>query len=360
MKTIIYGLILSAMAVAAPSRALGAYTVIDLGSLGGPSYPIGSNNDRQVLGRSYITNFVGNLTQHGFVWDPRHGLRELRTVVGLDTTNTPACLDNQGRIGFNMNSRGYLWHPVSGLTDLNAGATNGQPLKTITRISEAGHILGVLGGECYLQEGDALQQFTGFQSVAALNRHGWVWGRDHLGPATAPFRGHALFWDATNGFRNLGVLPGKATAMVEGLNSHGHAVGWSAEFAAYFGTLVPAIATASFWTGASLTPLPPPTWRRESWFTNTQAHAINDAGQIVGRAHYSLHSLATPYLPDGDAVLWTNGVPVNLNTLLPLDSGWVLQSANAINNHGDIVGYGLHHGQTRAYLCSRPTPGRRH
>jgi probable HAF family extracellular repeat protein len=43
---------------------------------------------------------------------------------------------------------------------------------------------------------------------------------------------------------------------------------------------------------------------------------------------------------------------VDLNTLLPLNSGWVLMEANDINDNGQITGYGLHNGVGRAFRLS--------
>src|SRR6185503_7829555 len=44
--------------------------------------------------------------------------------------------------------------------------------------------------------------------------------------------------------------------------------------------------------------------------------------------------------------------------LIPQDSGWTLISARGINNQGQIVGFGTHNGQTRAFLLtpSQPPP----
>ena len=38
--------------------------------------------------------------------------------------------------------------------------------------------------------------------------------------------------------------------------------------------------------------------------------------------------------------------------MIPAGSGWALQSANGINDRGQIVGTGLHNGHTRAYLLT--------
>lgn len=72
-----------------------------------------------------------------------------------------------------------------------------------------------------------------------------------------------------------------------------------------------------------------------------KASAINDAGVIVGSADFGggTHAfLAT-----------TTSAMVDLNSLLPANSGWVLKTANDINRHGVIVGEGLFNGAQSAY-----------
>lgn len=63
--------------------------------------------------------------------------------------------------------------------------------------------------------------------------------------------------------------------------------------------------------------------------------SINDKGQMVG-----------------DHWLWHDGYSDDLNTLLPALSGWRVIQAAAINNKGQIAGYGKFQGQTRAFLLT--------
>lgn len=42
----------------------------------------------------------------------------------------------------------------------------------------------------------------------------------------------------------------------------------------------------------------------------------------------------------------------DLNNLIPASSGWVLVEANAINNTGQITGYGLKGGHNHAFLLT--------
>jgi hypothetical protein len=46
---------------------------------------------------------------------------------------------------------------------------------------------------------------------------------------------------------------------------------------------------------------------------------------------------------------------IDLNTLIPVGSGWLLQEATGINASGDICGYGVIGGQTHAFEL-KPTP----
>lgn len=74
------------------------------------------------------------------------------------------------------------------------------------------------------------------------------------------------------------------------------------------------------------------------------AYGINDGGQIVGTA-------ATSSGTD-HAFLYTNGMMTDLNSLIDPSSGWVLKTASAINDNGQIVGWGEKDGETRAFLLN--------
>ena len=73
------------------------------------------------------------------------------------------------------------------------------------------------------------------------------------------------------------------------------------------------------------------------------AYGINDLGQIVGHSN-------TP-----NAFLYSNGTMFSLNDLIDPASGWQLEHAFDINNHGQIVGYGYINGAQHAYLLT-PIP----
>lgn len=86
--------------------------------------------------------------------------------------------------------------------------------------------------------------------------------------------------------------------------------------------------------------------------TNSEAYDINIHGHVVGDS-YGPNDLNGPRHP----FLWTRERGMqDLNTMIPAGSGWTLVSARAINDGGQIVGWGTNaSGQTRAYLLT-PDP----
>jgi hypothetical protein len=80
--------------------------------------------------------------------------------------------------------------------------------------------------------------------------------------------------------------------------------------------------------------------------TGARATGINTAGTIVGY--------------DGTTALaWLDGstTPIDLNTMLPVGSGWVLRYATAINDAGTITGMGTFNGVQQAFVLAVPEPG---
>jgi probable HAF family extracellular repeat protein len=85
--------------------------------------------------------------------------------------------------------------------------------------------------------------------------------------------------------------------------------------------------------------------------TLSVATGINNHGQIVGYAgNYGDSAFYDK------AIIYSDGTMTDLNTLIDPGSGWTLQTANAINDNGQIVGYGINAaGQGHAYMLT-PNP----
>jgi hypothetical protein len=68
---------------------------------------------------------------------------------------------------------------------------------------------------------------------------------------------------------------------------------------------------------------------------------------------------ASTFNHEWHAFLFSGAGMQDLNDRLPAGSGWILQSADAINDAGQIAGTGLFHGERRAFLLTpQALPGR--
>ena len=83
--------------------------------------------------------------------------------------------------------------------------------------------------------------------------------------------------------------------------------------------------------------------------TNSMAYCVNDAGAVVGTAE----------IGDGayHAFMVTNALGgmvrmMDLNSMVPANSGWELMEARGINAAGQIVGWGMYAGHTNAFLLT--------
>jgi len=76
------------------------------------------------------------------------------------------------------------------------------------------------------------------------------------------------------------------------------------------------------------------------------ATGLNDLGQVVGYSQYEPTNSLTL------AFLYANGAMIDLNSLLPPDSGWQLMRAAGINNSGQIAGTGLLNGRAAGFVLT--------
>lgn len=120
---------------------------------------------------------------------------------------------------------------------------------------------------------------------------------------------HAALWDKGR-MTNLGAPPGYTASLAQGLNNQGEVVG----------------------------------------------HCFNDYNpvQIFLRNHAGNGNALQRYLDRAitRAFVYRDGEMQDLNKLIPADDGWTLEDARSINDRGQIAGFGLHHGQKRAFLLT--------
>ena len=79
--------------------------------------------------------------------------------------------------------------------------------------------------------------------------------------------------------------------------------------------------------------------------TYSVAFGVNDSAVVVGYGNIANNA--------AHAMIWTssNGMR-DLNSLIPAGTGWTLINANAINNVGQITGYGSRNGHNHAFVLT--------
>jgi len=89
----------------------------------------------------------------------------------------------------------------------------------------------------------------------------------------------------------------------------------------------------------------------------SSAEAINDREQIVGWSDTE-EGIVDEYAPQSvrdaskypHAFLYQEGKLMDLNAAIPASSEWILRSANAINDAGEIIGTGVHKGRWSGFI----------
>ena len=162
-----------------------------------------------------------------------------------------------------------------------------------------------------------------------INSRGQVVGSSNLHPGD-PF-GRPFLWE--NGLlKDLGTLGG-SFGEARWINDVGDAAGWSLFPGDY-------VVHATLWRDSKIVDLGATTD-----FPCSYANGINNLGQVLGALQYCPNNYPR------EAFLWENGDLVNLNSLIPADSGIVLGAANNANDQGEIVAEGtLSNGNLRAVL----------
>jgi probable HAF family extracellular repeat protein len=168
--------------------------------------------------------------------------------------------------------------------------------------------------------------------------------------------GHATSWISGVG-TDLGTLGGVGdevdfASSANGVNDLGQVVGWSTTTSVSGGAFGWCGATthAVLWTGTNggiqdLGTL--------SGDTLSAALKINFFGQVLGSSGNTATCGIGYYEVFGRPFIWSeaNGM-LDLNTLIPPNSGWVLNTATGINIWGQIVGSGTLNGQSHGFLLT--------
>jgi probable HAF family extracellular repeat protein len=323
---------LLAILAAAGAASAQTYTVDDLGTLGGPTAAAFAINDAGLAaGVSTLALDAGGAFR-AFRWDDP-ALHDLGALANQTQSLGQGIGPDGGVVGtsFRVGERGdhaLLAYPGS-IVDL--GEFQARAVNTTGNV--AGDLIVVLPSgwrtihACrYTGSITDLGTLGGASSAGlAINNAGWVAGSSYLAGEAA---NHACLWTANSPI-DLGTLPGGGDSQIGALNNAHAAAGFSRPVGAAPHAMLVTLNNA----GQPLSHIDLGTLGGVGW---SFACGLNDAGAVVGTSNDS-------------AVLWTGGVIADLNTMLPPGSAWRLQSATAINQSGQIVGWGLHNGQPRAF-----------
>ncbi len=351
--------------------AVPTYNVADLGTLGGSSSrAFGLTEAGDVVGGSETDAAL----EHAFLWSPGAGMTDLGVLPNRTTSRAYAA----NYVFADLQTSGSAMLIVTGRSDVGPcvyGQPYSQPFvwyggsihaNVYSAFSGSGRgitpygILLLSGDECYLESwvqspwnASTSECNLGWCPITRLAQIDYASSSDPVrasaitnGGKVAGFLFDATFggdraaiWDVSKASINitgevgvspieLGVLPSGTDSHAYGASDAGDIVGSSA---------LPDGEHAFRWLAGSMVDL-----STLPGASDSTANAVNLYGFVVGRS-------------GGKAVIWDQfNTIIDLNVRIPSGTGWALTEAHAINTAGQIVGEGIHNGQTRAFLL---TPG---
>lgn len=288
---------------------------------------------------------------HAFVWSDGLGVLDLGTFAGTSTYSKGAAIRTQAPstpimiVGSSENSnnqwRAFVWEQTAGvMRDIE---TLGGASASATGINTQGHV-------------------TGFSATATGLTRPFLWTADAgmtvLGSTDTRF-GQAF------GINDKDEVVG--TMERNNGDGLGQAVLWTASGAAFLGAPIGSLATAvnnqtdvvGWWTDPTSSLNQAFIWNRATGLrqisdANTQvstANSINNEGRIVGQALRTVGN--TIPLNYAFAYIWDPVIGVvDLNALLPPNSGWSLRDAQGLSDTGYVTGTGVLNGNERSFrMC---------
>jgi len=292
----------------------------DLGTLGGFSsegYAI--NSSGQIVGSSYVDPSDW-YECHGFLYDGVQ-LIDLGTLGGYSSSaidiNDAGQVVGTSLIPGNSIKEAFLYEDgtMVGLGDLGGYGSEAVAINNLGTIIGNSQTSDLLCHAFVYTNGIMFDPGTlggGSSSATALNDANMVIGDSQ----TSTGQRHAfLYFDGV--MTDLGTLGGTYSS-AQAINNAGQVIGLS--------TTADNQTHGFVYSGGSMTDL------GTLGGAGSAPTGINSLGQVVG---YSSSGQGVLH-----AFLWQNGAISDLNSLIPADSGWVLESAEFINDSGLIVGYG--------------------
>lgn len=289
--------------------------------------------------------------------------------------------------GYALNQAGQVagysgtWSAVFGANDQHAVFYDGTSMRDLGSgrawgINAAGHVVGHGSKGAFVYDGVGITWLgtisgKGFSAAYGINADGTIVGTSVIRTGEL----HA-FVRTRRKLQDLGTLPGTTHSEAQAVNTAGQIAGHS------WNVTSVAVGHRAFVYDGSM--------RDIGTLGGAEAMAfdINDAGSVVGKAQtpfgtWSAYKYAAGVMHDlggiggtasvaygmnnrgevvgesgGRAFLHSDGTMIDLNSLLPSNSGWFLREAQDITDGGVIVGTGLYGGEYRAFLLEPTVLGR--
>jgi probable HAF family extracellular repeat protein len=305
------------------------------------------NNSGQAVGQSSAG--------HAAIWKQgQSSPTDLGTLSGGTTSQAYGVNDFGEVAGESENAQGAFhavhWYGSNNtLVDLTPSGEIGRA----KGVNILGHVVGTstFSGSYYehafYRDGSALHDIHIFPNLSSLSRSEATNINELdqvVGYSADPYNGYQAFvWSANSGMTSLPYLVGN-TSIAWDNNNVGQVVGFSGDINWLGHACRWTKDNQGLWRASDLGSLSG--FSTPSLSDYSEAFSINNLGQVVGSSN-------APSNGSPRAFIWYNGRMVDLNQLIPQNSGWVLTSANDINDFGQIVGIGFLNGQLSVFLLTR-------
>ncbi len=340
------GLLMTGLVLAYPAQSVLIYDITDLGTLG----VTGINASGQITGAFNINDDV----PHAFITNPSGQMTDLGTLggsasagIGINTsgmvTGWSLVIDGEEQV-----EHAFITNPSGQMTDLGTlgGDSHGNG------INASGQVTGVsrtINGSDHAFITNPSGQMTDLGTLGgsdsegyAINDSGQVTG----GSTTINGSHHAFITNPSGQMTDLGTLGGSGSV--------GYAINDSGQVAGLANVPYLLIEEMGIYTDVPHAFITDPSGQLTDLGTlpgmrrlGSVGRGINNIGQVVGESGHR-------------GFVIHDGKMQDLNSLIPFSaSGWFITDASGINDAGQIIGYGLYNGDTRAFLLSptiSPTP----
>ncbi|NET13946.1 MULTISPECIES: DUF3466 family protein [unclassified Okeania] len=332
---------LSSVTQSNTTTAASCYELTDLGTFRDyVSVAKDINDSAQIVG--YSINDIGQ--KQAFVWDSDEGMQDIGTIG--NNSSCPYSINDYGQVvGSSVYDCGqrkaFIWDKTKGIHHLDSKSNN---LSEAYCINNSGQVVGFSVTNNGQRKAFIWDETKGIQNLSisddiessayAINYSGQVVGYS----VSSDLIVKAFIW---NGDKDIQELPG---FLGSDINRSGQVIG--------FYSMPQHNNRAFLWNGSEeFQDLGTISHNVNLQFFDSEANSINDFGLIVGSSDKLINTEQEGWAKR--AFIWDSlNKMQDLNDLIDPSSGWVLKEARSINNHGQIVGWGMKDKSSCSFLLT--------